>query len=307
MNRVAAFALTTVVVLAASRARAETSVPWDTTPPCASAEPILPATLPASAPGFAFRGTAIDVSVVALDGTAIPITLTEPDGGYVVVGLDTSLTAGEQYTLHWSDECTSGRTRTFTATASKPLPSTAGTLSATRRLDPLYCDAAGRPEGMVIAELRLAESADLLPFLDLAAVDIVAEGDPSYAVGSPYGAAAKDVVGVIGQKCPYGPRDFRVHARVRIPNGPTIDSPAIDVALPCPSTCEKRPVSSIPDAGASDAVVVDGGDPAASGGDDTVTASCVAGSSAAAGASASLAVMVLAACMQLVRRLRSKR
>ena len=303
MHRAAAIVLTGVVALIASRVRAETGVPWDTTPPCASAEPVIAATLPANVPGFVFRGGATDVSVMALDGTAIPITLAEPDGGYMVVGLDASLTEGEQYTLQWSDECTSGRTRSFTATAPRPLPTTAGTLSATRRSDALYCDAAGRPEGFVTADLRLNESTELLPFLDVAAVDIVAEGDPSFVTGSTYGAASSDVVGVIGQKCPFGPREFLVHARVRIPNGPTVDTAAIDVSLPCPTTCMERPVGTVPDAGASDA----GGGPAANEGDDTVTASCAAGSSATTGASVSLVAMVLAGCLQILRRMRSRR
>ncbi len=303
MHRAAAIVLTGVVVLTATRARAETGVPWDTSPPCASAEPIVAALLPANVPGFAFRGPATDVSIVALDGTAIPITLAEPEGDYRIVGLDASLSEGEQYTLQWSDECTSGRTRTFTASEPRPLPTTAGTLSATRRLDALYCDAAGRPEGTVIADLRLNESAELLPFLDVAAVDIVAEGDPSSVIGSTYGAGSSDLVGRIGQKCPFGPREFRVRARVRIANGPIVETPAIDVSLPCPTTCIERPVGTVPDVGGAD----DARGPGVTDGDDTVTASCAAGSSATTGASMSLAAMVLAGCLQIVRRRRSRR
>lgn len=264
---------------------------------------MIPSTLPANVPAIPIRGLATAVSLVALDGTTIPVTV-GPMGidGYALATWSVTLVPGKQYTMRWTDECAAGRERSFDATASKPLPTTAGTLSAAPRSVSMMCDDAGRPTGVAFADLRLTPSAELAPFLGVAAVDVVTEPEASFVSGQPYGGGG-GLVGGLGQKCPFGPRDFRVSARVRIPNGPTLTTDAIDVSLPCPTTCVSEPVYT-PDANASDT----GGSDAGLGGsadphDATVT-SCSASRGGGGSAALVFTALGLAALGQVSRRRR---
>lgn len=235
----------------ASRARAETGAPWDTGPSCEAAQPTLPSTLPANVPGIPVVGVATEVSLVALDGTTIPVTMGSIGAdGYAIATWSASLAAGTEYTFRWSDGCGEGHEEKFATTAAAPLPTAAGTLSAIPRTDTLYCDAEGNPIGAVTADVHLTPSADLAPFMVIAATDIVVDPEPSSAYGKRYGDPNTGTIGFVSQKCPYGPREFKVSARVRIPNGPTLATASIDVSLPCPTTCVGEPDPSI-DASAS--------------------------------------------------------
>jgi hypothetical protein len=226
------------LLLFARVASAETGSPIEAAPPCASADPVLPATLPADVPGIPIRGPATAASLSALDGTAIGTTLGAFTSGYTVLSLSASLVPGTVYTLRWSDECAASQTRTFTATASIPLPTSAGTLTAVLRDPAFYCEN-GEPTGVAWADLHLATSADLAPFAGVAAVDLLSDGSPSILYGVPYGGLLPSGgVGAIGMKCPYGARDFRVSARVRLPNGPSLTTGAVAVTLPCPTSCD---------------------------------------------------------------------
>jgi hypothetical protein len=241
----------------ASRARAETGVPWDSGPSCESAQPTVPATLPANVPGIPIVGIATDVSLLALDGTTIPVEIgpVETDG-YAIATWSASLAAGAQYTFRWSDGCGDGHEQTFVTTAAAPLPTAAGTISVARRSETLPCDSAGNPVGAVSADVHLTPSAELAPFMVIAATDLVVDPEPTWAYGRRYGDSSTEPVGVVSQKCPYGPRDFKVSARVRIPNGPTLTTESIDVSLPCPTTCTGEPDPSLdasaPGTGGSD-------------------------------------------------------
>lgn len=293
--------------LAAGSARAETGVPYDWGPPCASAEPVLPTTLPANIPGIPVRGVATSMSLLAPDGTAIPVALGAPaKDGYAIASWATVLAPGVAYKLRWSDECNAARELGFVTTDAKPLPTTAGTLTATVRSVVMPCDDAGRPVGTVSAEVRLTPSGELTPFLGVAATELLVTPAASFASGQNYGAAATGSAGVLSQKCPFGPREFAVSARVRIPNGPTLTTDPLTVSLPCPTTCVDEP-SYTADANAGTGSD-DAGSSAAPAAPDAENGAQCSSSSPARSAPAAIVLAALAAASMAscVRRSRSR-
>lgn len=295
------------ILFTASFARAETGVPWDMGPPCATAEPVVPAKLPANAPGIAIRGEATSVSLLAPDGTTIPVTVgAVGSDGYAIATWSASLTPGIDYRFRWSDSCSGARERTFRATETKPLPTSAGTASVVPRSVTMPCDEAGRPYGVASADVRLTASAELAPFLEIAATDVIVEPAASFVSGSGYGAVSSGIAGFVGQKCPFGPREFQLAVRVRIPGGPTLTTPSIPISLPCPTTCMSEPTdapdSSAAGTGGSDAGA--GATPDAQ--DETVTARCSSSPGTSSSTALVLAALGLASLGHVARRRRSR-
>jgi hypothetical protein len=310
MNRPTVAIIAGSILFSTSLARAETSVPWDMGPPCATAEPVVPSKMPANVPGIAIRGEATSVSLLAPDGTTIPVTVgVVGSDGYAIATWSASLTPGTDYTFRWSDSCSGGRTRTFRATETRPLPTTAGTVAVVPRSVTMPCDEAGRPYGVAAADVRLTPSAELAPLMEIAATDLVVAPDASFVSGEPYGAAGSGLAGFVGQKCPFGPRDFTASVRVRLPNGPTLTTASIPFSLPCPTTCVSEPTYT-PDAsaegtGGSDAGVGSSGgapDPK----DETITARCSTSPGASGPTALVLAALVLASCGHVARRRRHR-
>lgn len=291
------------ILVSTSFARAETGVPWDMGPPCATAEPVIPAKLPANAPGIAIRGAATSVSLLAPDGTSIPLTVgAVGSDGYAIAKWSGTLTPGTDYRFRWSDSCSGARERTFRATETREWPTTAGTATVVPRTVTMPCDEAGRPYGVASADVRLTASAELAPFLEIAATDVIVEPVASFVSGEPYGAASSGLAGFVGQKCPFGPREFQLSVRVRLPGGPMLTTPSIPFSLPCPTTCSSDPTytpdSSAEGTGGSDAGA--GATPAAP--EETITARCSSSPGTSSSTTLVLAALGLASVGHVARR-----
>lgn len=265
----AAAAVTSLLVLTA-RARAESPV-YDAG--CLGAAPMTAASMPANIPGFAFLGDYIsrltNVSVLAPDGTTIPTTISLDTSDFgkqaAIVSLSTALQPDKTYTIVWTDECATGKTKTFTTTAAVTLPTTAGTVTFTEQSAPTAeatC-VGGRPTWPAERLVIFSESPELIPFLPIAKVGLVVDGTESNLRTYGQYTSSDLFVGKVSQFCPAPTKNPRVAVRVKLAGGATLNTPEVATELRCletlPGGCPTDPVidggvdSSISDATATEA------------------------------------------------------
>jgi hypothetical protein len=276
---VAFFALT-------GSARAETAAPWDTG--CDFAEAVVPGALPANVTGIPILGPVdmITASLLAADGTVVDTKLLPDEmsgGAHSILVPLAALTVGQTYTVRWSDECSGYRTKTFVATASIPLPSTAGTAVVT---DYGYenignCDTLGRPILTRSRSVFLLASPDMKPWLAISDVDLIVDGavydsGRTHTWGSHVDGVAVDQLHL---SCPGPTENHQFAVRIRLPNGPTFSTPNAPVQLACLDKGDCLTFGGdtpYEDAGVNDDPGVnDGGAPApAASNDDIVRAGC---------------------------------
>ncbi|MGZ3455188.1 MAG: hypothetical protein ACXVEF_36625 [Polyangiales bacterium] len=237
--------------------QAETGVPYDA---CASgSDAVVPSSVPANLPGLAITGgvEVTDVSLLAPDGTEVPTTVT----GTLyekIVKIDGTLVEGDTYTIRWSDTCEGMQTKSFTATASVPLPSSAGIASAGELKNDLYygmCDESGDPILQAQRYVNWTPAPELIPFLPVLRVQLVVDGAPSYFYGHTWGSwNDTKPAGGFFLACPNIPLTRAAKVIAELPGGPTLSTPAAMVTISCPDappTPCGEPASPDPDAGAS--------------------------------------------------------
>lgn len=137
--------------------------------------------LPVTAPGLvidtsgeSFSSTSMRATVTTAAGATVSSVL-EAESDYSFVRFLAPLAAGASYRLRVENDCdqsgsieTASRTIEFTATTAQPLPSAAGT--ATVQLSTV--------NGLRIAKLLIAPSAELAPFLAVTRFRTVVDGQP---------------------------------------------------------------------------------------------------------------------------------
>lgn len=265
---VVATAVTSLLVLP-GRARAESPV-YDAG--CRAAAPMITATLPANIPGLAFHGSYVSslttVSVMASDGTTIPTTLSldtsDPARPAAIVAFSTALQPDKTYTITWNDECATGNTKTFTTTAAAPLPTAAGSITVSAQIPPTSSATCigGKPTWPAMRNVIFTEDPALIPFLPIAKIDLIVDGSPETARTYGQFTESDSVVGALSNSCPGATTTPRLVVRVRLANGPTLNTSEMTTELRCletlPGGCPMDPVidggvdSSIGDATATD-------------------------------------------------------
>jgi len=265
-----AFVVSAAMLMLPAVARAETGVPLtESGAPCASRWIPVPPELPANVPGLFVDDSfeEADVSLLASDGTTVSTELIAAPtvAGSKVLAIRGALVVGATYTVRWVDECAGVQTRSFVATAAAPMPTNAGRLVPGAAEERAYCDRSVL-EWSMYRSISLIAAEELAPFRALARGALVTDGvERGAEVASPN-------VGGVHLRCPSAATTKRVYLRVVLPNGPTIVTPEIDVAVQCPSappmTCPDRPT----DPGSSEAPTADGGFAASPSGDGPSTA-----------------------------------
>ncbi|MGZ6067832.1 MAG: hypothetical protein ACXWVM_35885 [Polyangiales bacterium] len=204
------------------------------------------------------------MSLLAPDGTVVPTeTKTLPGEDVSILAIKATLTPDQAYTLTWTTWCGPTWTRTFHTTAIAPLPASLGKAV----VGPLElpsgggCDPLGRPIGWSSRGITLDAPPEVTPFLGVSDIDLVVDGEPYTTYPPSWGAFASTAAVSLstGLSCYAEPVVRHVAIRLRIPNGPTLVTPAADAELHClDADAGSCPTPDPVDAAAEDSSVVDG-------------------------------------------------
>lgn len=293
----AALVALAVVIAAPERARACTDAGAPPACKTASFGVAEGGTIPANVPGIPFGGgdgtSVFEPSLYDAAGTVWPTSIVLGVGGKYLVP-STPLTESSNWTIKWTEPCGAATTaeRGFSTSTNKPLPTTAGTVSAVvGRAGPDSCGSLTVPDEGVgnAAKLSLTTAPELVPFFSVSQLDWAIDGK-SYDSGRGYTIVWTTCGSErYGGPPPITPGKHVVSVRAIIGNGPSTAWTDTEITLTCPGSAAEA------DAGG------DGGDavPTVAASASSPSAGCAMGSQSASAASWMMLVALIAS---LVRR-----